>query len=246
MTLGTLLFSGTDLATVCLPTDLNDFWSSPDVRGDLPVYAGMPGAGAVRRPIAAQLRTGELVVFGDSLADTEDAVAGVRSLLREGQAQTVTRRKITGAGNLDTTQTAIVRGAAERWVDEFECGLIMSVETLDGPWYAPSVAIAAVGTIDVEGDSPTRAVTATLSAGAVNPVITNTSNGYSFRYVGTVPAGGVLVDVLAKTATGITGSVNLTANLRWSKDDPFQLDPGSQTLTTSMGTPAFTYLPAYI
>ena len=49
--------------------------------------------------------------------------------------------------------------------------------------------------------------------------------------------------VLARKATGTAG--DLSSALKWSKDDPFQLDPGSQTLTVSAGTASFTYLPAY-
>lgn len=241
---GTLLFSGTDLASVCIVEDLSEFWSSAGFRGDLPVRAGVSGATAQRRPVSAQMRSGQVSVTDDALAATEDAVAAVKAILRIGRSQVATRRKVTGAGNLDTTQNVIVHGAAERWQGDGACTLILSVETLDGPWYGLSESIAAVGAVSIVGDSPTRAITATLSAGAVNPVVTN-MNGYTFRYVGTVPAGGVLVDVRARTATGITGSVNLTSALKWSKDDPFQLDPGAQTLTVSAGTASFTYLPAY-
>jgi hypothetical protein len=241
---GTLLLSGTDLATVCLVEDLSDLWSSGDLRGDLPVYAGVPGATAARRPVASRVAPGQATVFGDTLAATEDGVAAVKALLKIGQAQTATRRKITGAGNLDATQTVIMHGPAERWLSPTACTLILSVELCDGPWYGASESIAAVGAVTVEGDSPTRKITATLSAGAVDPVITNT-NGYTFRYVGTVPTGGVLVDVRTRKATAITGGADLSSALKWSKDDPFQLDPGSQTLTTSAGTASFTYLPAY-
>lgn len=245
MSTGTLLFSGTDLATVCIVVDLSDFWSSAEPRGDLPVYAGVPGAVAQRRPTATKQCTAQVHVYGDDLPGTEDAVAAVKALVRQGLVQTVTRRKITGAGNLDTTQSTIVRSVIERWINETDCTLLIGVETLDGHWYGASVAIAAVGTVTVKGDSPTRAITATLSAGAVNPVVTNTTNGYTFRYVGTVPAGGVVVDVRNRTATALTGGADHSDALKWSKDDPFQLDPGSQTLTVSAGTASFTYLPAY-
>lgn len=245
MSTGTLLLSGTDLASVCTVEDLSDFWSSADVRGDLPTYAGIPGATALRRPRSASVRSGQLRVNGASLAATEDAVAAVKAVLREGQSQTATRRKVTGTGNLDTTQTVIVRSAAERWTSPLSCALILAVETVDGVWFGPSVAIAAAGTVTVTGELPARAITATLSAAAVNPVVTNTTNGFTFRYVGTVPTGGVLVDVRARTATAITGGADVSSNLKWSKSDPFQLDPGSQTITVSPGTVSFTYLPAY-
>lgn len=246
MSVGTLLLSGTDLASVCIVEDLSDFWSSADVRGDLPVYAGIPGATPFRRPRSATVRSGQVRVNGANLAATEDAVAAVKAVLREGQSQTATRRKITGAGNLDATQAVIVRSAAERWISPGACTLILSVETLDGVWLGASTAIAAVGTVAVKGELPTRAITATISGGAANPVVTNTSNGgYTFRFVGTVPTGGVLVDVMARTAIAVTGGANLSSSLKWSKDAPFQLDPGSQALTTSAGTVSFTYLPAY-
>ena len=131
MSTGTLLFSGTDLATVCIVEDLSEFWSSADVRGDLPVYAGTSGATAQRRPVASSVRSGQVSVVKDTLAAAEDGVAAVKALLRIGQAQTVTRRKVTGAGNLDTTQSVIVRTAAERWAGDL-CTLILAVETLDG------------------------------------------------------------------------------------------------------------------
>lgn len=244
MSTGALLFSGTDLATVCAVEDLSEFWSATDLRGDLPVYAGVPGATAQRRPPAAKVRTGQVKVSASSLAAAEDGVAAVKALLQIGRSQTVTRRKVTGSGNLDTTQSAIVHGADERWSGP-TCRLILSVETLDGPWYGASESISAVGTVTIKGDSPTRSITATLAAGAANPVVTNTTNGYTFRFVGTVPTGGVTVDLLRRKATRVSDSVDVSNSLKWSKDDPFQLDSGSQTLTISAGTASFTYSPAY-
>lgn len=247
MSTGTLLFSGTDLASVCIVEDLSDFWSTSDLRGDLPTSAGVPGASALRRPVASKVRSGQVTVAdGDTLAELEDGVAAVKALLKINRAQVATRRKITGAGNLDTTQTVIVHGAEERWLGDAACTLILSVETCDGPWLGAVESIAsAAGTQSILGDAPTSKITATLSAGAANPVITNTTNGYTFRYVGTVPAGGVEVDVLPRRATGLTGSVDLSANLRWGKSDPFQLDPGDNIITVSAGTCALDYYPAY-
>jgi hypothetical protein len=248
MSHGTLLFSGTDLASLCdVVEDLSDFWATSDPRGDLPVYNGVPGATATRRPIAEKVRTAQVsMTDGATLAATEDKIATLKAGLRLNRSQTVTRRKIVGAGNLDTTQTAIVRSAEERWLNETTCTLLIAVETIDGPWFGASESIAAVGTVTIKGDSPTRAITATLSAGAVNPVVTNTTNGYTFRYVGTVPAGGVTVDIRTRKATKVSDSSDVSSALKWSKSDPFQLDPGSQTLTISTGTASFTYLPAYV
>jgi hypothetical protein len=246
---GTLLFSGVDIATLAdVVEDLSEFWSGADSRGDLPTYAGVSGATAVRRPTDTKVRSGQVTMTdGADLAETEDKVAAFKAALFPGKAQTVTRRKVTGSGNLDTTQTAIVRPAIEeRWLSDTTCTLIFAVETLDGPWYGSSQSIGAAGTTTVLGDTSTRSITATLSAGAVNPVVTNTSNGYTFRYVGTVPTGGVTVDVKARKATKVSDSSDVSSSLKWSKDAPFQLDPGSQTITVSAGTVSFTYLPAYV
>lgn len=245
---GTLLFGATDLASLCTVEDLTDFWSSSDLRGDLSASAGVDGVTSSPRPVASKVCSGSVVVSGESRADTEDAVADLKAVLRTGASQTVTRRRIVSAGNLDTSQTAIVRNAEERWLGHYDCRLLLGVELLDGLWYGTSQNIAsAAGTQSIAGDTRTRKITATLSAGAVNPVITNTTegNGYSFRYVGTVPPGDVEVDVLTRRVTGLTGSVDLSGNLRWSKSDPFQLDPGDNTITVSSGTCALDYYPAY-
>lgn len=245
MTGGTLLFSGTDLASVCAVEDLSDFWTAADWRGELPAYSGVSGATYTRRPVSSKIRTGQVKVSASTLAAAEDAVAAVKAVLKVGQSQTVTRRKVTGSGNLDTTQTAVAHAPEERWSGP-TCRLILSVETLDGPWYGSSQSIGAAGTVTVVGEASTRAITATLAAGAANPVVTNTTNGYTFRYVGTVPTGGVTVDVRARKATKVSDSSDVSSALKWSKDAPFQLDPGSQTITVSAGTVSFTYLPAYV
>jgi hypothetical protein len=241
---GTLLLSGTDLASVAdVVEDLSEFWSSSDSRGDLPTYAGVPGATAVRRPVSSKMATAQVsFTDGATLAATEDAVAACKAVLRPGQPQTGTRRKVTGAGSLDVTQTVIVRTVEERWLSETACTLLIGVELADGAWYGASEPIAAAGSVTVKGDLPTSRITATLSAGAADPVVSN-SNGYTFRYVGTVPAGDVVVDVAARTA--MAGSTDVSSSLKWSKDAPFQLDPGAQTITVSAGTVSFTYSPAY-
>jgi hypothetical protein len=178
------------------------------------------------------------------------AVVALRRRCKPGRTVTLTRRMPDPDGtdaNTDATTTGRMQGDPRvAWIEKNNRAQV-DIDWLitGGPWYGASESIAAVGAVTVKGDSPTRKITATLSGGAANPVVSNT-NGYSFRYVGTVPTGGVLVDVLARTATGITGSVPLTANLRWAKDDPFQLDPGAQTLAVSAGTASFTYYPAYV
>lgn len=243
---GTLLFSGTDLATVCIVEDLSDFWSSTDLRGDLSTSPGVDGAEGAPRPWASKVCSGQVTVADDTLAAAEDAVAALKAVLRMGLSQTVTRRKVTGAGNLDATQTAIVRTTAERWIGDAACTLLLGVELLDGLWYGAEVAVAsAAGVQDIEGDLPTRRMTLTLAAGAARTV-TNTTNGYWFTFSAAVPTGGVVIDVEARTAKAVTGGADYSRYLSWGKSHPFQLDAGANTITVSSGTASIDYQPAYL
>jgi hypothetical protein len=242
---GTLLFSGTDLASLCIVEDLSDFWSSSDLRGDLASYPGVDGTANAARPIASKLCSGQVSVVGDTLTATEDAVAALKAILRAGRSQTVTRRKIVTAGNLDVTQSAIVRTAAERWLSNSACTLLLGVELLDGPWYGAAVTIAvAAGTQTIVGDVRTHRMTLTLAAGAAR-TIANTTTGHSFTFGTTVPSGGVLIDVEARTATAITGGADVSAYLSWTKTYPMQFEPGSNVLTVSAGSASISYQPAY-
>lgn len=149
-----------------------------------------------------------------------------------------------GASNVNLTTQARRQGDRPEWLTGNSMQVDIDWLIVDGLWIGAEESISAVGAVTVKGDLPTSQVTVTIAAGAVDPVLSNT-NGYSLRYVGTVPAGGVEVDVANRRATGLTGPVDLSANLRWSKDDPFQLDPGAQTLAISSGSASFDYLPAY-
>jgi hypothetical protein len=245
MSTGTLLFSGTDLASLCIVEDLSDFWSSSEPRGDQPVYPGISGSLALQMPTSSKIASGQVTVTADTLADTEDAVAGVKALLAAGIPQTVTRRKITGTGNLDATQTGIARSVEERWQGPGACTLLIAVELTDGKWYGASLNIAsAAGTQAIAGDVRTTRMTLTLAAGAARTVA-NTTNGHQFTFGATVPTGGVLVDVEARTATAITGGTDMSASLSWPKVHPFRLDPGANVITVSAGSASIDYQPAY-
>jgi hypothetical protein len=242
---GTLLFGGTDLASLCVVEDLTDFWSSSDVRGDLPVYPGADGAAAVQRPVSSKLSVCQATIAVDTHIAAEDGVAAVKALLRQGESQTVTRRKVITAGNLDTTQTGIVRNVAERWIGISSCTLLIGVELLDGLWYGAAVAISsAAGTTSVAGEASTHRMTLTLAAGGAR-TITNTTNGHWLTFSTTVPTGGVLIDVEARTATAITGGADLSAYLSWGKTYPMRLNAGSNTLTVSAVSASISYQPAY-
>lgn len=242
---GTLLLSGTDLATVCVVRDLADFWSSADPRGDLSSFVGTDGVAALRRPTSSQVRTAQLDIVGDSVGDAEDLVADVKALLRVGTPQTGTRRKITSAGNLDASQTVVVRSAAERWVGKVNCTILASIETLDGLWYGSAVSISSVaGTQSIDGDVPTHKMTVTLAAGAARTV-TNNTNGHWLTFGTTVPSGGVEIDVEARTAIAVTGDVDMSQYLSWGKTYPMRLDPGSNSIAVSAVSAAISYQPAY-
>lgn len=243
---GTLLFSGTDLASLCIEEDLSDFWSSSDLRGDLIDYPATPGSVATDRPVSSKLCSGQVTIADDTLAAAEDAVAALKAVLREGIAQTVTRRKVTGAGNLDTAQTVIVRTAAERWLSSTACTVLIGAELLDGLWYGASTAISSIaGTQTIAGEARTYKMTLTLAAGG-SRTVTNATNGFWFTFSATVPTGGVLVDVEKRTATATSGGADLSAYLSWGKAFPMALNPGSNTFTVSAGTASVTYQPAYL
>lgn len=244
--IGTLLFSGDDLASVATVQDLSEFWSSADLRGELTAYPGVSGAVPLQRPVAAQVRTAQVTVRGASASATEAAVAAVKALVKPNIAQTVTRRRLTSAGFLDATQTAITRSIAERWVTSTLCQLLIPVETVDGVWYGSSVSIASVaGTQTIDGDVPTSKIMLTLDAGAARTV-SNQTNGFLVQFMTTVPTGGVLIDVEARTATANTGGTDMSRYLQWPKVHPLQLNPGDNTIAIDAGTASLTYQPAYL
>jgi phage-related protein len=113
-------------------------------------------------------------------------------------------------------------------------------------WYGPAVSgISAAGIHTFDGDTRTHRIQFTLAAGAAR-TITNTTNGFALTFGGTVPAGGVLIDVEARTARAITGDTNLDVYLTWTKFHPMRFDPGENVLTVSSGTATISYQPAYL
>lgn len=186
-------------------------------------------------------------------ADGYDAVwAQIRALRRRckpGRTVTLTRRMPDPEGsdnNTDHTATARRQGASRpAWLTPRLAQVDIDWLIADTPWLGAAVAIAdAAGAHTILGDISTHRMTVTLAAGAAR-TITNTTNGHWFTFGTTVPAGGVLIDVEARTAIGITGSVDLSASLSWGKAYPMRLNPGSNTLTVSAGTASISYQPAY-
>lgn len=189
-------------------------------------------------------------VTGSDLDDTWAKIRALRRRTKPGKKVQLTRYMVGGESNTLVSLLTYGRriGDTIAWPDENDQQAIVATDfRLLGFWY-PSAATSissAAGTQSIAGDRPTRKMTATLSAGAANPVVTNSTNGYTFRYVGTVPTGGVAVDIEARRATKVSDSSDVSSALKWSKAAPFQLDAGSNTITVSAGTCALSYYPAY-
>lgn len=176
------------------------------------------------------------------------AIRALRRRCKPGVTVTLTRRMPDPDGtDANTNQTTTARRQTDRisWLGDSAAVVDIDWLVTDGPWYGPAVAIASVaGVQSVAGDIPTHRMTVTLAAGAARTV-TNTTNGHWFTFGTTVPTGGVLIDVEARTATAITGGADLSAYLSWGKAYPMRLNSGSNTLTVSAGSAAISYQPAY-
>lgn len=249
------LVDGADLAAAdCyLSHEGAGLWEGQSEEIGVATSAGMDGgtiAGGIFKPFTHSM------LYVVEAADALSVWAGIRALRRRckpGRTVTLTRRSPDpeGAdGNVDLTTTGRRQGAPRvTWLGKnTKAQVDLDWLITGGPWIGDAVTVAdASGTHAIKGDLRTRKIIATLSAGAVDPVVTNTTpgNGYSFRYIGIIPAGGVEVDVMTRRATGLTGAVDLSLNLRWSKAAPFQLDPGDNVITVSSGTCALSYYPAY-
>jgi hypothetical protein len=246
------LVDGVALAAtgVALTHDGGGLWSGQEEAVDVATSAGLDGgtiAGGLFQPYTHSTM---YLVRGSSFDDTWAKIRALRRRCKPGQTVTLTRQMPDPEGsdaNIDLTTTG--RRVTDRpdWLGA-QAQIDIDWLITGGPWLGSSVTIAsAAGTQTILGDLPARKITATLSAGAVNPVITNTStgNGYTFRYVGTVPTGGVTVDVLTRKATRVSDSGDVSLALKWSKRDPFKLNAGANTITVSSGTCALTYYPAY-
>lgn len=246
----TVKVDGTDLTA----TGVQVLWSGSlfDAIDDVFETISYPGAdesdttsGAAR----PKVWTVRCRVTGTSLDDAWATIHALRRKTKPGRKVELTRYMPGGEDGSLTSLFVNARRIGDTivWNDGNDLQAVLAVDfNVLNFWYpatATSIADAA-GTQSIAGDVRTHKIVATLSAGAVDPVVTN-GNGYTFRYIGTVPAGDLEVDVLTRRATGITGSVDLSANLRWSKGDPFQLDPGDNVITVSAGTCALDYYPAY-
>jgi hypothetical protein len=247
----TYLVDSADLETtgVALIHDGAGLWSGVVEDLDVVTYAGSRGGTIAAGVLPPFTMSTMFLVQAANYDAVWAAIVALRRRCKVGRTVTLTRRMPDPEGtaaNVDHTASARRQADRVSWITDSAAQVDIDWLVADGCWYAASESIAGAGTVTVKGDTSTRAITATLPAGAANPVVTNSTNGYTFRYVGTVPTGGVSVDVRARKATKVSDSSDVSSALKWSKDSPFQLDPGSQTITVSAGTVSFTYLPAYV
>lgn len=218
---------------------------------DVATTAGRDGGTIAGGLFPAYAHSTMYLVRATGFDATWAAIRALRRRCKPGRTVTLTRQMPDpegGASNVSLTTTG--RRVTDRidWLGSDGTAAAVDIDWIltGGPWLGAAVSIAsAAGTQTILGDLPARKITATLSAGAANPVVTNSTNGYTFRYVGTVPTGGVSVDLLNRKATKVSDSSDVSSALKWSKRDPFKLDPGANVITVSAGTCALSYYPAY-
>lgn len=176
------------------------------------------------------------------------AVVALRRRCKPGRTVTLTRRMPDPEGSAaNTDQTTTARRVTDRPIWLAKTGATLDIDWwVTDPWHGASTNIASgAGTHTILGDTRTRRMTLTLAAGAAR-TISNTTNGYYVQFLTTVPSGGVLIDVEARTATAITGGADLSAYLQWGKTHPFQLEAGSNVLATDAASFSVDYQPAYL
>jgi hypothetical protein len=149
----------------------------------------------------------------------------------------------------NTALTTTARRLTDRPVWRGELVALLDIDWwITDPWHGSPVTIASgAGVHTILGDIRTSRMTVTLAAGPARTVANQTpGNGSYFQFLATVPAGGVLVDVEAQTATAITGGADMSRYLQWGKAHPLILEAGSNTLATDAGTFSVAYQPAYL
>lgn len=247
----TVKVDGTDLAA----TGVTVAWSGSlfDAIDDVFDTISYPGSDVsdttegFARPVPWTVRC---KIVGTGPDDVWSKMRALRRRTKPGKKVQLTRYMVNGESDAVISLLAYARrlGDTPAWDDENDGQAVLAVDyTLLGFWYPSSATTiaSAAGTQSIAGDTHTRKIVATLSAAAVNPVVANSTNGYSFRYVGTVPTGGVTVDVETRRATKVSDSSDVSSALRWAKATPFQLDAGSNVITVSSGACALAYYPAY-
>lgn len=247
------LVDGVDLAAVGveLTHDGAGLWDDVPEEPITSTFPGSDGSLDTGSRFPQYVRSTMYTIRATDPTAAEAALQALRRRCKPGRSVTLTRvmpGREGEAANVSMTTTARRQGAPRvAWLGKNNV-LTVDIDWLitGGPFYGPSVNIAsAAGTTSVEGDVRTRRMTLTLAAGASRQV-TNTTNGFWFSFTTTVPTGGVVVDVEARTAKKVSDNSDMSAYLTWGKVLPFQLDPGANTITVSAGTASIDYQPAYL
>ncbi|MBO9523913.1 MAG: hypothetical protein J7518_20455 [Nocardioidaceae bacterium] len=247
------LVDGVDLASasVKLTHDGSGLWTGSAENIGVTTFPGLSGGGIEGGVFPPYLRSTMYLIRGTNYDDVLASIRALRRRCKPGLTVILSRTMPDPEGGAsNTTQTVTARRQDDRidWPSETVATLDIDWLITGGPWLGTSINIAsAAGAHAILGDLPTRAMTITLAAGAARTV-TNTVGGVvvaEFTFNATVPTGGVVVDVVAKTAKAITGGTDLSSSLSWTKLHPMLLHPGSNTLTVSAGTASIDYQPAY-
>ena len=252
----TYLIGGVDIrSSVRNLSSLEGLYTPPDLVGSDVTLAGVDGEVEVKdRTFAAGILTLQLVLLGADITTRSDAIRDLTRLLRPGRTVTITRQRTYTTGA--ESHTALCRytsGLEPTMVGVTHAKLAPILKVLGGVWDGGSTSLGtfSTGTTSssaVLGDTRTRKVTLTFSGATSGTVtLTNNTNGYAVSYTGATNTTPVIIDGAARTAT--QGGTDVSANLAWTKYQPFQLDEGVNSLTVSGGagtrTVAVTYLPAY-
>jgi hypothetical protein len=245
----TLLLDGIDVETLteCVEGPVVWPYSGRTQKGDLQRYPGIDGGSYLPQPydidvlpLTVTLRSP--ACSGGSGLAMREALRDLRTACRPDRQ--VTLRRLWSDTEYEEARAKFLNITPTRAVKNVMSCLV-EFQLLE-LWYGPAVSgISAAGTHTFDGDTRTHRIQFTLAAGAAR-TITNTTNGFALTFGGTVPAGGVLIDVEARTARAITGGTNLDVYLTWTKFHPMRFDPGENVLTVSSGTATISYQPAYL
>lgn len=254
----TLLIEGEDIEDyACIEWPADYPHTQADMRGELPMFPGVDGAVNVDQPFGPQVLSIPVGLASVGCSQEEEMEAAnqkyrnLRRLSRPGQVVTLTR-VMSYPGGLESHE------ALAKLLTMTPSRLALQVMkavldfTLLELWYGPAVSTGALTTedpgttVDVEGDVRTHRMEITLPAGAARTVYNNT-NGHWVTFNAVAAAGGVLIDVEARTATNITGGADVSRYLLWGKAYPMRLDPGENVFSVTDGTSAsISYQPAYL
>lgn len=215
--------------------------------GDFPTFPGVDGAVFIPQPygtavLPVQVTLRSPACSGGSGLAMQVALDELRAACKPDRALTL--RRLWSDGHYEDAAGKFLNITPTRPLKNVMSCLVEF--TLFGLWYGPAQTITpGAGTHTVAGTTRTRRMTITLDAGTPRSIY-NSTNGYVVSFHSTVPAGGVAIDVEGRSAHAISGGADMSSSLSWSKQFPFQLDPGANVLSSDGGTFSISYQPAYL